>query len=86
VRGQLGTKDTEDRNAPTLVVGVSGPDVSVSAGNAHACFRNATPVGCWGSNQYGQLGIGTTGGNVLAFEMPVVYFPKRVVDTLGNLL
>ncbi|CAN5221440.1 hypothetical protein BH09MYX1_BH09MYX1_52050 [soil metagenome] len=47
--------------------------VQVSAGESHACVVNKTgQVLCWGLNDYGQLGRGTTGGNsALPFAVPL---------------
>ncbi len=47
--------------------------VQVAAGEAHACAVNKTgQVLCWGLNDYGQLGRGTTGGNSnLPFAVPL---------------
>lgn len=52
---------------PTTVPGL-GPGSGVKAitlGNSHACaLRNDGAVLCWGSNEYGQIGNGATGGVV----------------------
>jgi alpha-tubulin suppressor-like RCC1 family protein len=59
--GQLGLGDTEDRHVPTQV----GSDrdwvkVSLDYGN-HTCgIRLDRSLWCWGSNFYGQLGLGDT--------------------------
>lgn len=47
--------------------------VQISAGDAHACVVNKTgQVLCWGLNDYGQLGRGTTGGNsATPFAVPL---------------
>lgn len=60
-QGQVGTGSTTSYvMTPTTVAGLSDV-VEVSAGNALTCARRATgEVVCWGENQYGQIGDGTT--------------------------
>ncbi|MBK6536199.1 MAG: hypothetical protein IPF99_43700 [Deltaproteobacteria bacterium] len=63
--GQLGDGRTFPRGipgrlTPTPVVGLADA-VEIRAGSAHTCARRTTgEVVCWGDNQYGQLGDGTT--------------------------
>jgi cysteine-rich repeat protein len=75
--GQLGNGDEEFvglTNAPAdrEPVSLAGPVSGIAAGGAHTCvvFEDQQ-VGCWGSNEYGQLGYGnpeTIGDD----ELPVV--------------
>lgn len=59
--GGLGDGTTIDRPAPVAVIGLSGAVVAESAGPYHTCaVTTAGAVQCWGGNQYGQLGDGTT--------------------------
>lgn len=66
-QGQLGNGTTVDSSTPVAVSGIADA-VDVSVGRTHGCAitRNpfATPVEsrlrCWGSNDAGQLGNGTT--------------------------
>jgi alpha-tubulin suppressor-like RCC1 family protein len=63
--GQLGTGDTLVRNVPAPVTGglnftriTSG---SIGTDAAHTCASTSSNVAyCWGINNYGQLGIGST--------------------------
>jgi alpha-tubulin suppressor-like RCC1 family protein len=58
--GQLGTGDKINRKLPVMVA-LFGRDRlrEVSAGEAHTCGATQdNRTFCWGSNQYGQLGVG----------------------------
>jgi alpha-tubulin suppressor-like RCC1 family protein len=58
--GQVGDGTTTNRSAPTLVAG-GLLFQSVSAGETTTCGVTTTGVAyCWGDNEYGQLGTGTT--------------------------
>lgn len=63
--GELGTGDTKASKVPVPVVGVTDA-AQIALGRDHTCVLHAAGSGggvtCWGSNQYGQLGIGITGG------------------------
>jgi alpha-tubulin suppressor-like RCC1 family protein len=63
LHGELGDGTTTDRYTPTRVVGLADGTaaVEVSVGAEHTCARLASgEVNCWGSNEHGQLGDGTT--------------------------
>jgi alpha-tubulin suppressor-like RCC1 family protein len=46
---------------PSSLYNIANPVVSAAAGRDHTCvLRSNGDVMCWGSNPYGQLGIGTT--------------------------
>ena len=64
--GQLGIDNTTDMgddsgemaSLPTINLGTGRTAISISTGNFHSCaLLDDGSVKCWGSNQYGQLGI-----------------------------
>ena len=61
--GQLGDGTTTDRNTPTQTssLGTDRTAVAITAGDYHTCaILDDGSVSCWGCNNYGQLGDGTT--------------------------
>ncbi len=59
--GQLGDGTTMMRTTPIDVPGMESGVASVAAGYRHTCALLITGgVRCWGSNEFGQLGDGTT--------------------------
>jgi alpha-tubulin suppressor-like RCC1 family protein len=62
--GQLGSGSTVSSAVPLPVAGLDGPAVALSAGGDHTCAIVAAEAGdyveCWGRNDDGQLGDGTT--------------------------
>lgn len=62
--GQLGDGSTTDRLTPTFVTGLNGVAVNnVTAGRRHTCANSEGGVitYCWGANEHGQLGTGSSG-------------------------
>ncbi len=60
-RGQLGDGTAERRLTPTPVQGLASPVVWLAAGARHTCAVTADGgLLCWGANDRGQLGDGTT--------------------------
>jgi alpha-tubulin suppressor-like RCC1 family protein len=67
-KGQLGyghTNDTGDGPGemppPDVDLGANVRAVQITAGGSHTCIlTNAGLIKCWGSNQFGQLGLGNT--------------------------
>jgi len=59
--GQLGDGTIVNRNTPVAVSGLSGDITAISAGHNHTCaLTTSGTVKCWGRNEYGELGDGTT--------------------------
>jgi alpha-tubulin suppressor-like RCC1 family protein len=59
--GELGNGQTVDSGSPVAVQGLSAGVIAIEAGDDHTCaVTGQGAVKCWGYNQYGQLGDGTT--------------------------
>lgn len=61
LHGQLGDGTTTDRTTAVTVQGLVGKAMTIVAGGSYSCALMETgDVVCWGRNQFGQLGDGTT--------------------------
>ncbi|MFA7209793.1 MAG: hypothetical protein WC120_06000, partial [Parcubacteria group bacterium] len=82
--GQLGDGSDTDRYVPVAVAGVGGEDLlsdinQIIAGNSNTCaLNNGGLAYCWGNNNFGQVGDGTTNSTFL---------PVQIMDDdgIGNL-
>ena len=65
--GQLGVGDTTDRNTMTQVTGTGWDKVSTATGygNHTLAVKTNGTLWAWGSNGYGELGIGSSGSDQL---------------------
>jgi alpha-tubulin suppressor-like RCC1 family protein len=61
--GQLGSEEVATSSVPIAVGGLPGAASALAAGDGHTCALTASGgVLCWGANDRGQLGDGTTSG------------------------
>src|SRR5262249_15645128 len=68
--GQLGDGTTEDSSVPVDVRGLSKGVYAIAMGHNYSCaLTSAREVKCWGSNDYGQLGDGTTINRLMAVDV-----------------
>ena len=68
--GQLGDGTTTNRLTPVDVSGLADDVQSIEAGVAHTCaLTSSGGVMCWGRNDYGQLGDGTTTNRLTPVEV-----------------
>ncbi len=59
--GQLGDGTTTDRDTPVSVSGLASGVAAIATGYEHTCaLMTGGGIKCWGWNDYGQLGDGTT--------------------------
>jgi alpha-tubulin suppressor-like RCC1 family protein len=87
-QGQLGVGDTDPRPRPSPVLGPSGAPlgsiVDIEIEERHACARDAAgAVWCWGANESGQLGDGSTASQARATRA-VAGLPAVVELALGE--
>lgn len=94
--GQLGIGDALQRGTspsqmgdalPIVSLGLSGVPKKLALGRVHSCVLLATgSVKCWGSNQYGQLGLSVTttdhrgdGSNEMGNSLPTLVLGNSVL-------
>ena len=77
--GQLGDGTTDPSSTPVDVVGLSSGVAALSVGGLHTCVvMTAGGVKCWGLNDVGQLGYGSSGGSSS--------LPQDLPDLTGGVL
>lgn len=70
LRGQLGDCTTASKSVPVQVVAVGSAVAEVAAGKFHGCARKTDgTLWCWGWNDSGQLGDGTTVQKNMPFQV-----------------
>ncbi|MFH1434401.1 MAG: hypothetical protein ABIJ56_01670 [Pseudomonadota bacterium] len=79
--GQLGDGTNRDRLAPVDVIGLDSPVTGISAGGYHTCaILETRDLRCWGRNEFGQLGNGSTSNSSEPVEVSFVteYTPTLI--------
>ena len=68
--GQLGDGSTTDKSSPIEVIALGNAVVAFAAGAQHTCARSVDgSLACWGANEFGELGDGTTTGTSSPVEV-----------------
>ncbi|MBN2084612.1 MAG: hypothetical protein JW748_05255 [Anaerolineales bacterium] len=83
--GELGDGTKTNRTVPVDVVGLPDVAIAVAAGGEHTCALTASgEVSCWGKNEFGQLGEGTTSDSRIPVMVKGLPAGMRGVDAGYN--
>jgi alpha-tubulin suppressor-like RCC1 family protein len=83
--GQLGNGSTDDQVTPAPVSGLGSGVRALSSGGLHSCaITSAGGVLCWGDNEYGQVGDGTTKTQLKAVPVAGLTSDARIVHAGGK--
>jgi len=70
--GQLGDGTTEDQPSPVIITRLGTGVASVAPGESHACaVKSDGTLWCWGKNDDGRVGDGSTNLRRLPFSLPL---------------
>jgi alpha-tubulin suppressor-like RCC1 family protein len=84
--GQLGIGTTSDRSTPVDVVGLAGDVKAVATGGRHTCaLMTAGGVKCWGYDEFGQLGNGSTANSPIPVDVAGLTGNVSAITTGGNI-
>jgi alpha-tubulin suppressor-like RCC1 family protein len=83
--GQLGSGDNLNHSIPVVVSQGSVAFAQISAGGTFACaISDEQDAYCWGQNQFGQIGIGTSNSPPVVTPQPVLGGHKFVAISVGG--
>ncbi|MBB6562173.1 alpha-tubulin suppressor-like RCC1 family protein [Acidovorax soli] len=80
--GQLGDGSTANKTTPQPVTGLASGVAAIAAGVDHTCARTtAGGVQCWGKNNFGQLGDGSTTNQTTPQPVPALASGVAAITT-----